>query len=173
MAKKFFTVEGEGIDVEYAPLTAAQAKKILKEGISETELDDFASGSDTESGVCRASIILAGKVVRELSIDDFPRKKVMKLAARKGWFLVKEQTEAGTFRRIEFRGQFDPKKLLCSADFFDLNGFHFGYLDLSYENEEGEFGETYPQHGGDWFILNPDGERLSFEVFAEDDDEED
>ena len=166
-------IEGDGIDIEYVGIPAKQAKRILKTGISEADLDELISHSSTESGVCNARVVVGGKTIRSLAVETFSPERVYKLASRKGWHLVKEQTERGAFRKIDFDGPFDLSKLKCSASFYELNGFQFSYLDFSYDDNEGEFAETVTHYGGDWFILNPDGVRQSFEVFEDEDEDED
>jgi hypothetical protein len=167
------TVEGEGIDVEYIHLSPKQANKIMDEGISESDLDDLLLGSSTESGVRNAMIMVGGKVVGKFSLDDFKPKKVHKLGGRKAWFLMKEQTERGTFREFLIDKPFITGTLECSASFYELNGFNFGYLEFAYGHSEGEFGETTPRHGGGWEVLSPDGKRQSFDILDDDADESD
>lgn len=174
MVKKYIMVEGEGIDVEYVALSAKLARKILKTGISESKLDDIICESSTESGVCHASFVLDGQTVGSMSITNFDAVRIQKIGGRKGWFLFKEQNEKGVFRKIKLNDHFDFSKVKCSASHFEINGFRFGYLDISYDGDEGDFGQTVTSHTEGWLILSPDGERLNFEITEqESEDEED
>jgi hypothetical protein len=157
-------VEGNGIDIEFIRLSAKQAKKILNQGISESELDDLISSSSTESGVCSAKVMVGGKTVGKFSIDKFKPTQVHKIGVGKAWCLVKEKTERGTFREILINKPFSAATLKVHTSFYDLNGFTFGYLDFSYGQNEGDFGETTPHHEGEWELLSPDGVRSKFDI---------
>lgn len=163
---KLMLVEGEGIDVEYIRLSARAAEQIQRRGIAESDLDDLVSESDTESGICHATVSFDGAVVAQFSIEDFKkaRPKVDRLGCDKSWFLVKEMTERGTYRSFEINGAFSADLLKCSPQLFDLNGFSFGYLVIDYDGREGVYGNPAPRYGGQWELVSPRGERSAFAI---------
>lgn len=157
--RKRLVVEGEGIDVEFIRLSTRQAQQIQRRGLSESDFDDLVSESDTESGICHASVYVGGQIVGKFSIDDFKKSNFSKLGGAQSWFLVKELTERGTYSSFVISGRFDPSALKCSPQFFELNGLAFGYLDITYKDRDGRYGNPEPRYGGDWMLISPTGRR--------------
>jgi hypothetical protein len=86
------------------------------------------------------------------------------LSGRNSWILLKERSEKGTFRKIELQDKFDQKLLFIDASFYSFNDFNFGYLNISYNNHDGDFGSTETQSDGAWMLIDPNGERHDIEM---------
>lgn len=170
MKSQKLIIEGDGVDIEYLSIPQRDAKRFLDNGISEEELDDLSVKAVTEGGIFNANIKLAGKSIQSLDLALVNHCDFRKVGGRKSWFLVKQQFERGVLREIAFEGKFDSEQLVVHPDFFDLNGFKFGYFDVSYSGLEGNIGGTTPAYGGDWFLIDPMGNRFDVTIVEEDSD---
>ena len=172
MKSQKLIIEGDGVDVEYLSIPKKVARRILDNGVSEEELDDLSLKAVTEGGIFNATIKLGGKSIQFLDLENVNHSDAQKVGGRRSWFLVKQQFERGVLREIVFDGKFDFKELAVNPNFFDLNGFDFGYFDVSYSGLEGNVGETTPSYGGDWFLIDPMGHRFDVASVDEDSDPE-
>ncbi len=162
------SIQGSGVNVEYAELTEKRAKDIIAHGISEEDLADI--WTDCESGPKEVSVLIDDIAMTELDINTFESESthVISRATRKSWYLVKDEWHKGEFGRAQIEGPFDANRLACSRTSFEINGHSFSYLNIEYEGAQLEFGGTDTK-ASSVFIIDPHGQRNEFEVTSDED----
>ena len=167
--KTTISVCGWDFAVEWGEISTAQAKKIIKSGIHENDLEDLLTHS--ESGVSEEiEILVNDKVVKY----DMPknRAKVTQVGNPKSWLIVKTEAAKGELRTLVISEQFDPTKLqcepgrVCIGNKLDVEGFS-----VSYDGKGLDYGNSDIKCAG-CVIYSPQGEEFDFDISDDDMEEE-
>jgi hypothetical protein len=166
--KKMLKISGDGIDIEYVFLSEKEAEKILTGEMTSDDLDDLWSTSGaTESGATSVMGYVDGKEVGfSCDISAFKPKNIFKIAGKdekNKWVLVKKQLLNGDFAEFRITGKYSEAKIACAPSFFDLRGLCFGYLNISFDGDEGDVGVVNVKYE-ELYLLDPKGRAHDFDI---------
>ena len=163
--KTTIVVYGRENDIEWGKISEAQAKKIIKSGINEDDLEDLVT--DSESLVSDEIQILVND--KEVTYDiPANHARANQIANPKSWIIVNAQAANGELGKLVINEEFDPTKLkyepdrVCIGKTILCEGFSISYdgkeLDFQYSDIE----------SSDWAIYSPQGKQFDFDISNDD-----
>ena len=159
-------VSGDGINYDYVAIDEETARRWMKDGLPESELDDAYDDMTTESGIREGVVQVNGETVLNLKLEQFETTGSFQVDGFGEWLLVVESFERGIFSKIDIDEDFDADKLRIDKFEYSFNGPKNSYLSVSYNDTDGEFGGTDTK-ARDIYILDPNG-RITFLDVVED-----
>jgi hypothetical protein len=160
--KQRLVVGGTFVDLEWGVLDAAIARKILKDGIAET--DAWSLLNNSEVGLTSEFFVSLDDKILEIEIVSLKGKlRKTRMGKSKRWMMIKEESGDGEVYSAEIEGIFDENKLRFSYEKLSNGSVKYTLVTPDYEGiyfDSGDFSTSSQS----WYLIDPDGQEHDFEL---------
>jgi hypothetical protein len=163
--KQRLVVGGTFVDLEWGDLDAAVARRILRDGIAET--DAWALMTSSESGLTDDYFVTLDDEPLEIEIG--PRRGTLtktRIGKPKRWTIVKVESGDGEVYTADIAGSFEENKLSFSCERLSNGLMAYTLVEPSYNGvffDAGDISTTSQS----WHLIDPEGQEHEFELLDE------
>lgn len=165
LVKHRLVVGGTLVDLEWGVLDAVIARKILKDGVAET--DASALMDNSEVGLTSDFFVTLDEQILEIEIVSLKGQiRKIRIGKPKCWMMIKEESGDGEVYAAEIEGIFDENKLRFSYEKLSIGSVKYTLVTPDYEGVYFDSGD-FSTSSQSWYLIDPDGQEHDIELLDE------